>query len=124
MNIKEAVATRLIELGSAKVSENVINALVEDVLVKRTKQVQNAITELDTLAKEAKKFKPDIISFDIDGKPVSQAYSKVILEQINKNKARITKIENSINKALDQNDFSDLSSLGDNKSNDTSGTKD
>ena len=111
MNLKEAVAQKVSSAGPI-IAERVVTIMAEATIAKRVKMIADAYAELDNLAKELRKEKPDVVTYTHEGEIASAAYSKAKLDARNKIAARISKVENAINKALENNDFNDLGSLG------------
>jgi hypothetical protein len=111
MDIREQVAQRIAESGPA-IAERVIAALTEELRAKRTKQILDAFTELDGLRLQLKKAKPDVLAYNEAAEVVSANFSKQRIEERAKLTKRINRIEAALAKALENNDFADLSGLG------------
>lgn len=106
--IRSVIAERL-KYSTGSVSDRVVDALVEKELAKRVELILAALGERDRLKKEQNKLKPDNVSYDADGKIVGESFSKGRLDELNKNKAQLEKLEKAIDAALTDGDFSKLS---------------
>lgn len=107
MNINEKVAEQIASAGN-EIAERVINLLAEKDKEKRVLVLVQAIGELDTMNKELTKIKADQLSFDSEGKPVSETWSKAKLDERNSKTGKRDKLEAAINLALEKNDFGAL----------------
>ena len=105
--INTAVAERLAAIAP-EVTSKVIDHLVTKELNRRSEAVINGLGELDKLKSEQKKLKPDVISYNEDGSVASSNWSKAKLEEKNKVDQKIAKLGKAIDKALVENDYSDL----------------
>lgn len=112
MDIRSTIAATLTEVSK---SNAVIDAVVDQFVTREVNKRSTAIvTILDLLSREKQnsyKLKPDIETFDADGKVVSSGFSKTKAEEIKKNKELISKYENALTKALDKDDYSDVYNL-------------
>jgi hypothetical protein len=107
-SVKELVAERLANSGDA-VKELVIEKLVDDELEKRKQLVLKGVDAVDNARKDLSKIKPDQTSFDVEGQPVgTPAYSRGKLDELNKAKQKLAKLEGALNKALENNDYQEL----------------
>jgi hypothetical protein len=106
-SIAVAVADRISKIAPA-VTDKVIEHLVNKELMRRSEAVINGMSELDKLKNEARKMKPDMISYNLDGSIASSTWSKAKLDEKNKADQKIEKITKAIDKALTDNDYSDL----------------
>lgn len=109
-NINTAVADRLANIAPV-VSEKVINHLVEKEVNRRADAVILALSTIDKLTSDLKKFKPDIVSYNGDGTEASANWSKPKLDEKNKVESTIAKLNKAVEKALTENDFGDLFNL-------------
>lgn len=120
-SIREKVAQEIAALAPRLESE-LVDHLVDREVEKRTKSLVNVLDKLMTLESEAKKLGEDIVAYDETGKAISKMFSKKRIEERAKNRGRIQKHINAINKALEKNDYSDLNQLAAGKDTAESGT--
>lgn len=100
-SIKELVAGSLTK-GIPKVRERVLDLLVEEEISKRVTAVVTLVKKLDSLRKEGYKFKPDDITYDVEGKVLSEGYKKETVEAIKKNRDEQAKLSDALDKALNE----------------------
>jgi lysine/ornithine N-monooxygenase len=105
--VKEAVAA-----STAGIKDKVVNLFVEKELKKLEDAVLKAIADLDTARQEVRKIKPDVETFDADGKVVTTGYHKATLETIKKAKEKVAKLDAAVQAALVDNDYSKVLKLG------------
>lgn len=106
--LNEKVAESIAASNPTVVS-NVIAALAEVEIKRRTKAVIDALVTLNQFRKEQYKIKPDIVSYNADGSPKDQAWSKAKLEEKKKLEEKIAKYEKAIDLALgDNQDYTKL----------------
>lgn len=113
MEIRTKIAEQLSNI-SPKVENDVVEALVAREVSKRSAAIVQALDDLSELEKTMKKTKPDQQSFDVEGKVISETYSKNRFEELNKIKAKIEKYTKAIDKALN-GDLSDVYNLNSQK---------
>ena len=102
------VAERLGSSGTA-VRERVIDTLVEREVVSRVEVLDKGLAKRSEYERELRKIsKPDVETYDAEGKPVSATYSKARIDELKKSREQLTKLEGAIDKALVSNDFSKL----------------
>ena len=75
-------------------------AFVERELARRTDALVKAFDKLNTLKGDFKKIKADNVLYDEDGKVASESFTKDKLEERNKAKKAVEKVEEAINAAL------------------------
>ncbi len=109
-SIKEAIVLA-IKGSSEQIVKSVIEELADVEIQVRKNLVIKAMNKLDELEKEGKKLKPDNISYNEDGTIATSTWTKGALDAVKKNRESIAKIENSIEKALSQNDYEGLKSI-------------
>jgi hypothetical protein len=114
-NIATAVAERLANIAPA-VADKVVEHLVNKELTRRSEAVIGGLSELDKLKGEFKKLKPDVNTFNEDGSAATSSWTKPKLEEKNKAEQKIAKLTKAIDKALNDNDYSDLYNFSKNTS--------
>lgn len=120
-DMQQIVATRIGELGP-KAKEHAIEVLIAKELEKRSTQIVAAFSEYDELSRRIRRFdKPDILSYDREGKEVGAAFSKSQLEERKKIQDRMDKIEVGLTNAVEKSDFQKLNDLGGPLKNDNKG---
>lgn len=109
-SVHQKIATQIAELAPS-VEETVVNTLVERELTKRSEAVVQCMDTLAKLEGDLRKIKPDQVSFDSDGKIISESFSKNRFEEKKKLIERIGKYTNAVTKAIEKADFSDVYNL-------------
>lgn len=94
-----------------KVEDQVVEAIVERELEKRSTAIVKAMDTLTKFENDLKKIKPDQTSFSEIGEKISESYSKAKLEEKNKLTQKIDKNTKAINKALETGDYQDVYNL-------------
>lgn len=94
-----------------RVRESYIDQEVQVKLSQRVELVKKAMIELGTQKKEIDKIKPDDIKYDFDGKVVQELFSKEVIDKRKKSMDRSLKIENALDKALIEADYTDLENI-------------
>ena len=110
ISVQQKIATQIAELAPS-VEETVVNTLVERELAKRSEAVVQCMDTLAKLEGDLRKTKPDQVSFDNDGKIISESFSKSKFEEKKKLIDRIGKYTSAITKAIEKADFSDVYNL-------------
>ena len=108
--ITEAVATSIKECAP-KVEERIINALVEREVNRRSEAVVRVMDQISRDNGKLLRFKPDLVTFNVDGTKATEAYSKEKLEERNKIVRAIDKASNAVSKALENGEYSDVYNL-------------
>ena len=121
--IRERVATEISTLAP-RLETELVDALVEREVEKRTKALVQVIDKLTKEEADLKKLGADNVSYDDAGKKVSESFSKKRIDERGKANGRIQKLTNAINKALDKNDYSDLYNFASGKDPESSGAGD
>ncbi len=94
------VAERVKGSGSA-IQERYINTLVEKEITDRVGLLDKAMQKRFTCLSELNKVnRPDVETFDAEGKLVSGTYTKERIKAIREAKEALAKVENAIDKAL------------------------
>jgi len=110
ISVQQKIATQIAELAPS-VEETVVNTLVERELTKRSEAVVQCMDTLGKLEGDLRKIKPDQVSYDSDGKIISESFSRNKFEEKKKLIERIGKYTNAITKAIEKADFSDVYNL-------------
>lgn len=103
LEVQAVLATR-----SPTIREAVIQHLAAQTMEERTKQVLSVIEKVAAARKAVFSVKPAQRGFDKDGKVISESYSKEQIDEINKQKSIINKIETALGLAFDKGDWSKL----------------
>jgi hypothetical protein len=93
--------------STSTVVDSVVDQFVTQEVSRRTTALFNAIVKCNTLRDEFKKFKPDILAYDVNGKVISENWSKTKLDERKKADETLKKAEKAIEKAL-AGDFSQV----------------
>ena len=94
-----------------EVSDKVVEHLVTKELNRRSEAIIYGFGELDKMKNELKKTKPDVVAYNLDGTIASANWSKQKLDDKNKLEQKMEKLTKAIDKALVDNDYSDLYNL-------------
>lgn len=108
--IQNKIAEQISTLAPA-VEDEVVKALVNRQLNKRSTAVVSAVDLLERLEIDLRKINPEK-TYDKDGNVVSEYYTKQKLEERNKLLQKIEKLNKALNKALEKSDYGDLYNLG------------
>jgi hypothetical protein len=114
MSSHQTINTKVAEQLAAiapQVAENIINHLVTKELTRRSDAIIQAIATSEKLSKDLAKLKPDNVLYNEDGTVASSTYTKAKLDEKSKITTQIKKIEDAIEKALANNDYSLLFNL-------------
>lgn len=114
VKIREAVAAEI--AGSTqKVTDIVVNTMVEETVNKRAAALTKALDTLKQAKGELNKMKPDVVAYDDEGNAVSSNWTKQALEAKKKAAERVKKISKIIDSALAEgatnNDWGKLSEV-------------
>ena len=112
----------------SEAEKTLIDAIVERDLEKKTKALVQIHDKIKKAESDLSKInRPDHTLYGADRKPMSESYTKGRLDEIEKLTKTISKLTNSMEKALTKDDWNDLYNLaggkdsgGDNKSGDSS----
>ena len=113
VTVRTLVAERLGDTVGVTVRDRVVDVLVEEELTKRSNATVAVVRKLDEAVAALRKVdRPDTETFNSDGTPASQTYSKARLDEIKKAKELVDKLSNALDKAFENNDFSKVLELG------------
>lgn len=107
--LRESIKTKL-KNSSDEIKESVIKKLTDLEIQKRIDIVIKGLEKKETIEKELKNLKPDVVTFDNNFNE-TKAWSKNAAEEYKKKSGELTKINNAINKALDNNEYDNLANL-------------
>lgn len=103
-SIDKAVAN-----STPEVVDGVVQHFVKNEVQNRISMVVAAVSKLQTMDDDIKKFKPDQVSLDEDGNEVSSTFSKAKFEERKKLVEKRDKLASAIEKALGKDrDFAGL----------------
>lgn len=97
-----------IEGSLETVTSRVVDALVEDEISNRVKKVVSYVEKAEKAEKEIKSIRADQKAYDEKGQLISENWSKQQLDKLNKAKQLHKKIVESLDLALEKNDYSRL----------------
>lgn len=107
--ITDAVAERLKSIGIDAATGPVIETLVKRKLDKVTEAMVKLMDLIEQERRNLNKInRPDIIALNAEGKSSREEYTPGRLQEINKMKQKIEKMEKAFAKALEKNEFEDL----------------
>lgn len=107
-DVKAAIGTR-----NTEVRTRVVNDLVEQEIAARAALLSKALVVRRDQANDVKKAeKPDQVSYDAEGKVVTQSFSKAGADALKKAKEKLAKTDKAIAKAVDEADYEGLKNLG------------
>lgn len=86
--------------AAAEVVSRVQATFVERELTKRTDALVKAFDKLSSAKSDLNKIKADVVAYDEDGEVASTNWSKAKLEERNKARKAVQKVEEAINAAL------------------------
>ena len=108
-SVQIKVAEQVAQLGPS-IEDKVVDVMVTRERDKRSDALVRVLDLHQQAEKDLNKVKPDLSYMGEDGK-VTQMYSKVQLENLNKSKKKVENIANAINKALEKKDFGNVYNL-------------
>jgi len=111
MQVGEFLESVSAEIKASDVPARVKVILVEREVSARADAVLAVLGKLDEVRKAARKIKPDQVSYDAQGKIVSESYSKAKADELKKNGEEAAKVEAAIAKAF-EGDFGKVKELG------------
>lgn len=114
LTVYDKIAEQITSLAP-QVEADVVDALVQRELNKRSEAVVIVMDQLSKLELDLRKIKPDQ-TFDGEGKVVSETYTKAKFEELKKLREKITKFSSAITKALEKADFTDVYNIKNQKS--------
>lgn len=112
-NIDALTAAISRRANAGAIQARVTDMLVEREVARRAEMITSALNKLESAQKDHQAIKPDIESFDIDDsgqETRTTQWSKAQLKKFKDSQARIAKIQEAIEKALD-GDFSKIGNL-------------
>lgn len=95
----------------ADIRSRVVTALVEAESSARADMLSNALIERKKLEGEIKKVRPDVKTYDEDGKILSESYTKQQVDDLKKLKEKLQKLDKELNKAITEADYEGLKNL-------------
>ena len=102
------VAERVKNTGT-RVYEKLRDSMVECEVVNRVGLLEKALGQRTAMLAELRKLeKPDVETFDMDGKVTSSSWSKQRTEELKKKREQLQRLESAIDAALGENDFQKL----------------
>ena len=104
-DVKEAIKGKQ-EIGAIR--EKVVTALVEEEVNHRADLLAKALAKRKAQAKELDKIRPDQCTFNQDGSPANQHWSKSGLGERQKAEKTLAKIDKAINAAVQNADYEGL----------------
>ena len=111
-----------ITVGQEAVINQVVGHFVKKEQDRRADTVIAAMDKLTAHNRELNKIKPDMVGYDADGQKVTESFSKAKLDEANKVKSAIGKLEKALTKALENADYADLFNLIKSGGNESSAT--
>lgn len=101
-DIKESIKG---EQEGGKIRARVVGALVEEEVGIRADLLTKALAKRKAQAKELDKIRPDHCTFNVDGSPANQHWSKEKLKERDKALKALNKIDKAINAAINNADY-------------------
>lgn len=111
VTIQEAVRENLKSVGP-RTRSAVVEYFAQKEADKQAQALIKGLEKLNTLERDYQKInRPDVITYDAEGKEDSKSFSKARIDERKKLQEQIEKLTNAINKADDNEDFSKLYDL-------------
>jgi Zn/Cd-binding protein ZinT len=98
-------------LKSGSLLESVIETIAQEKIAGHAATLVAAVKKQDVLRRDVSKIKPDLVSFDENGKKVSEFYSQANQKTLREAKEKLDKFEKAFQKALNSGDFNELENL-------------
>ena len=123
--VHDMATEQLAELGPSVMAE-VASRMAQREVQKRADKMVQAIDKIAVLTLDHKKLGPDDVRYNEAGEKISEAYTKKRIDEINKSKSNIEKLQAAVAKAHSLGDYSDIDKLlgGGQKPQAEGGTKD
>lgn len=99
--------TKNIDASPPIVREKLIAALTDREVAIRVDKLDKALAKRREMENDLRKIKPDVETFDADGKVTSQSYTKAKAEELKKAREQLAKLESAFDKAI-EGDFGKL----------------
>lgn len=100
-----------IKTSGTEVVSRLVNELVDIEVQARVKALREAVSAREVAEKTLNKIQPDQASYDANGNVVSNTFSKAKLEELRKAKENLKKIDEAIDKAVMNGDFSQVKNI-------------
>lgn len=97
---------------SGEIRKRVVDALVEEEMDCRTDLLTKALARRKAQAKEVEKIKPDQEGFDVNGKVISQSWTRAKLVERTKAIKALSSIDKAINAAVNDADYNGVKKFG------------
>lgn len=116
-SVRQAVAvlseiSDRVKQSGGQVRQLLVDNLVSKEVNERVDLLNKGLTKRIEADREVKKAsKPDVEAFDASGKSVSCSFSKQQVEALKKAREQLGKLDNALDKALADNDFSKLKDM-------------
>lgn len=110
LTLNNEVSEQIKGLGQS-IRDGVKAKFVQEELVRRTDLLARLVVAINNFRKEGYKIKPDVLSFNADGSPATTAWSKPQLEKQKKFTEKLTKAEQTFEKALNNNEYDKVESV-------------
>lgn len=107
-DVRKAIKSKQ-ETGAIR--EKVVTALVEEEVSTRADLLTKALAKRKAQARELDKIKPDQCTFNEDGSPAQQHWSKTKLGERQKAQKNLSKIDKAINAAVQNADYEGLKKI-------------
>lgn len=108
--LNEAVNT-LIKDAGPKIKTLFIEKQVTDEINRRAGLLAGLVVAMTKFKRELNKFKPDNISYDVNGAVISESYSKKTVDDRKKAIEKLAKAEKALGRALNENDYSTVEQM-------------
>lgn len=110
-SLNMTIADKISQVASDKAIEAVVNHLVDIEIKRRADALEKAINIYEETNRELRKIKPDNILYDLNGKVLSENYSKNAYENHRKLTEKLQRIEKIVKAATEENKWGDLYNL-------------
>lgn len=94
--------------NDGEIRRRVVESFAEEEINRRANLLTRALQARDAKYKEIQKLKPDNVFFNENGEQTSATWSKDALKKMQEAKKQLNKMDNAINKAVNNADYSGL----------------
>lgn len=114
MSVKELLDKKLESVGGV-VKDSILSKLFDREVKKRTDACLVVLEKIESTEEKLKKLKvEDLVAYNEFGEPTQKAYSKARFDDIKRTTGELDKLNNALEMALENNDFSKVFKFAEN----------
>jgi hypothetical protein len=101
----------VIKSSGPVVRQSVIDKFVDEEIKRRSDLLTRLVIAINAFRKQGSKFKPDLVTYDGDGKVTSEGWTKGLLDQKKKFTEKLDKADKAFEKALNDGDYNNVENV-------------